>query len=677
MGVFTSSAQSNTEQKGDRLYNNNEFAPAIHYYEKELENSDNLDVKRKLANCYIKTLKDTKANHLLESIVNSPDVTAKDYLLYANLLKRLRNYSKAKVWFKKYAVLHPEDKKINSLILSCGLINELEDTQLYTIKSISVNSPQTDFASGFYKNGLAFVSGRKNNTSKEIDGKIGEYYLDMYFSEKSGDHFLKPEPFSNQFNTKYHEGPACFSANEKFIFFTRNEGNLNLEGKSELNLYSARHDGDKWDKAELFQFSGKNYSMAHPSLSRDGRYLYFISNMDGGYGGTDIYVCTKFGFSWSSPINCGSSINTAGNEMFPFIAEDGYLYFASDGHIGFGGLDIFKSIFEQNEWTFPVNLGPPFNTSKDDFGYLIRKNKDLGYFSSNRNGSDDIFEFKQNANKIKNLTGKIIANNSKTDLKDVKIILMENLSKEKINFSDEKGHFSFKIFEGKNYSLIVTKPGFKTKRILYFAQNNENTPKKLNISMDTTQWVKLNGNIIDQYSARAVKKANIQIINQTYRSNSFSISDEYGDFEQDIEPDVSYEIIIQKKGYFTKVINNYTYQSDKFEQIELQKFSTNQDLELYGVEFYSETSELKKNSIQELNNLASLLKVNPHISIEISGFTDQDRGNKENNILCEKRAKVAAEYIISKGITTNRVHYKSSGFDSGRSALVVKLTESF
>jgi tetratricopeptide (TPR) repeat protein len=250
-GVLTSSAQSNTEQKGDRLYNNKEFAAAIHYYEKELENSDNLAVKRKLVYCYLKTLKDTKANFLLENIVASPNVVAEDYLLYANLLKRLRNYEKAKIWFKKYAELNPDDKNIDKLILSCDLINELEDKQLYSTESVSINSPQADFASAFYKNGLVFVSGRKNQTSREIDGRSGEYYLDMYFAEKSGDRFLQPESFSDEFNTKYHEGPACFSANEKFIFFTRNKGNLNLEGKSELNLYSARHNGKKMGQGRV------------------------------------------------------------------------------------------------------------------------------------------------------------------------------------------------------------------------------------------------------------------------------------------------------------------------------------------------------------------------------------------------------------------------------------------
>ncbi|WP_372751193.1 OmpA family protein [Labilibaculum sp.] len=676
-GITSSLAQNQQIQKADRLYDNKEFAAAINYYQKHLENSDDIAIKRKLAHCYLQTQKDSEANYLLENIVSNPKANANDYLEYANLLKRFRNYDKAKIFFKKYATLQPDDKNVEQLILSCNLINELQDNQLYLLKSLSINSPQSDFASAFYKDGLIFVSGRKNSSSKQVDGRSGEYFLDLYFSKKSGDHFLQPETFSDDFNTKYHEGPACLSSNEKFIFFTRNKGNLNLQGKSELNLYTARYNGSDWDKAELFQFSGQNYSIGHPTISADGRLLYFISNMDGGYGGTDIYVCQKLGFTWSRPINCGPAINSEGNEMFPFIAEDGYLYFASDGHIGFGGLDIFKSIFDQNEWTYPVNLGPPFNSSKDDFGYIVKKNKNIGYFSSNRNGSDDMFEFQQNPEKIQSLNGRLLAKDTKKPVKDVEITLMENLSKEKTTLSNEDGLFSFDIFKGKNYSLIVSKAGYKTKRILYFSQANEMSPKQLNISLDTTQWVQLNGNIIDQFSARSIKECNIQIINQTYKSELFCLSDNYGDFSQEIDPSTQYNIIIQKEGYFTKVIPNFKYQPNKFEQIELQKLSPNQNMELYGVEYASNSWELTQKTIAELDNLAGLLKVNPHILVEIHGYTTLNKGKKENKVLCEKRAEVASEYVISKGITPNRVQFKSGGFNSGRSALVIRLTEAF
>lgn len=675
-GSISLSAQNNQLVKGNRLFENEEYSDAQYYYEKYLLNSEDIKIKRKLAYCYTQTQKDNKALYLMENIVASNEVIPEDYLQYAELLKRTRNYIKAINWYKKYAKFYPDHKNITNLILSCNLINELEDKQLYTVTPLGINTAQSDFVSALYKNGILFVSGRPNKTSRATDGRTGEYYLDLYYAEKSGSKFLSPKPFNHLFNSKYHEGPACFSPNEKFIYFTRNKGNLNLEGKSELNIYTSRFNGKSWDKPELFLFSGKNYSIGHPSISPDGRFLYFISNMDGGYGGTDIYLCRKQGFAWSKPINLGPTVNTAGNEMFPFIAADNYLYFSSNGHIGFGGLDIFKTTFEQNQWTYPVNLGPPFNSEKDDFGFLIAKNKEIGYFSSNRRGNDDMFSFEANKDKIITLKGRITEAKTKFSLDSVQVVLMDNLSKEKISYTKNKGLFNLDIFDGKNYSLIVSKPGYKTKRILYFA-NSKKTNNQLNIVMEKTPWVEFKGNIIDQHSGRSIENTSIEIINQTYKINSFCESDAYGDFIKEIDPSKSYDIIINKDGYFTKVLTNYKYFSDKYEQIVLEEFNHNKQMELFGVEYDKNSSELKEPTISELNNLTGLLKVNPNIAIEIIGFTNIDQSKKDNKLLSLKRAKKAANYIISKGITSNRIQYKAGGYNSDKSALTVKLIEAF
>lgn len=669
-------AQSHLVEKGDRYFKNDEFAHAIDYFEKYLESSNDLSVKRKLAECYIKTNQDSDAFYLMENVVKDANANSEDFLIYANLLKRMRNYSEAKLWYQKYSRLNPQDKKIQNLILSCNLINELEDNQLYLINPIPVNSPQSDFASALYKNGLVFVSGRYNKTSSQIDGRTGEHYLDLYYTERIGDQFVDPIPFSEIFNSKYHEGPACFTPNERFIFFTRNKGNLNLEGKSELNIYSSRFNGSEWDKPELFLFAGTAYSIGHPSISSDGRYLYFISNMDGGYGGTDIYVCKKLGFAWSKPINLGPTVNTSGNEMFPFIGDDSYLYFASDGHIGFGGLDLFKTTFEQNSWTYPVNLGPPFNSEKDDFAFIFRNTKKSGYFSSNRRGNDDIFSFDQNPNKINFIHGRIVDFKSKQSITDVEIILMDNLSKEKSTKSIANGLFKIEIFADKNYSLIISKPGYKTKRILYFSQQ-ENPPKQLNISMEASPWVEFKGTVTDQYSGDALEQCTIEIINRSYKITSFCETNEYGEFLQEIDPSKSYDIVLSKEGYFTKIISNFRYQTDQFEQIELMKFNKNENMQLFGVEYDKNSAELTETTLKELNNLAKLLTINPNIAIQIYGFSNFDNGKKENKILGLERASRAAEYVISKGIATNRVEYKSGGYDPGKPALTVKLIEAF
>lgn len=676
LGSISSFAQSQLVEKGNRYFKNSEFALAINYFEKYLESSSDIDVKRKLAECYIKINKDTEALYLLEKLVLDSRANSMDFLNYAHLLKRSRNYTQAKVWFEKYAKLNPRDKNIQNLILSCNLINELEDNKQFIVKPVGINSPQSDFASALYKDGLVFVSGRHNKTSKEIDGRTGEHYLDLYYTEQIGDRFVDPIPFSETFNSKYHEGPACFTPNERFVFFTRNKGHVNLEGKSELNIYSSRFNGKSWDKPELFLFSGRAYSIGHPSISSDGRYLYFISNMKGGYGGTDIYVCRKLGFTWSKPINLGPTVNTSGNEMFPFVGDDNYLYFASDGHIGFGGLDIFKTTFERNSWTYPVNLGLPFNSEKDDFGFIFKGSKESGFFSSNRRGNDDIFSFTQNPEMVTAIHGRMVDRYSKKSISDVNIVLMDNLSREKSTKSSENGIFKIDIFDHKNYSLIVSKPGYKTKRILYFSQNGA-TPKQLNISLETTPWVKFKGSVVDEFSGRALEQANIELINRSYKINSLCETDDYGEFSQDIDPSKSYDVIIRKDGYFTKVITNYRYQSDHFEQIELQKFNKNENMQLFGVEYERNSAELSKNTILELDNLANLLIVNPNIAIQIIGFTNFDNGKRDNKIISLERASQAAEYVILKGITKNRVEYKAGGYDPGKPALTVKLLEAF
>jgi outer membrane protein OmpA-like peptidoglycan-associated protein len=662
--------------RGDRYYKNREFSNAIYFYQKYLEESNDIITKKKLADCFIQINNDVQAKNIIEQYIDSDQSNSKDYLQYAHLLKRLQNYNEARFWFKKYSEKNPTDKNINQLILSCELIDEMKDDELYIIRPLEINTPQSDFATSIHKNGLLFLSGRENSTSRKIDGRTGDYYLDLYYSEKNAGSFLPATAFDEKLNTKYHEGPACFSPNGKFIYFTRNKSHLNLEGKSELNIYSSRFNGKEWDKPELFKFAGKNYSMGHPCFSDNGRFLFFISDMEGGYGGTDIYLCRKQGFSWSYPINLGPAVNTDGNEMFPYMASDGFLYFASDGHIGLGGLDIFKTTFVQNEWTYPVNIGLPFNSNKDDFGILISPNKVFGYFSSNRNGNDDIFEFSQNPLKIHTLKGRITDYNTKEKLDEVKVTLTENLSKERSTYTDENGNFSFDIFKGINYSIIVQKPEFKTKRILYFPDKSGKT-RELQIAMESTQWKLFKGNIIDRYSARPIEKAGVEIVNTTYKSANYIETDKFGDFELKIDPSKRYDIIINKQGYFTKVISNYSYFSDKYEQIELERFHKNELIELYGATFLDQEFELNEKTKEELDQIIQLLKVNPHIAIQIIAYTNKDKGKRKNHDLTKKRAQNAAKYLVNKGITKNRVLYKAGDHSPNKSVLVIKLIEAF
>ena len=667
-------AQSKDLDKGERFFSKKEYALAIPHLKKYVQSHNDKPIKRKLLQCYLENNLDNQAIILLKEMVNVVEAEAIDFLNYATLLKKLHKYDQAILWYKKYHNLKPADKNVLQLIQSFKLINELTDDSLFIAKSININSLQTDYASTLYKDGIILVSGRPNKQSKRINRNNTDHYFNLYFSKNINGDYSKPALLSDDLNTKYHEGSASFSANEQFIYFSRNKGIVDLNGKAQLNIYMSRFNKGKWDKPELFQHAGEDYSTGHPSISKDGQLIFFISNMPGGYGGTDIYYCRKQGFVWGPPINLGPKINTSGNEMFPYINDDKYLYFASSGHVGFGGLDIFKSTFEQNNWSFPINIGFPFNSPKDDFGYIYDHKKKLGYFSSNRNGSDDIFEFEKNKAKLKSLNGKISVMRAEDAIDSVKVILMEKNSIEAKTHTDNTGRFKFEIFKDKDYSLIVQKPNYKTKRVLYIPQGSDRN-KNVQIKMEQSPWATIKAFVKNQFSTKPIKGAKVEVVNKTYKLRTFCTTDANGNFTLNVDPGNHYDLIVTKTGYYTKIFTNYSH--DDIQSIDLIKSKGNQTIELYSSTFSDESWLLSEITKGELNNIIEILNHNHDILIEIRASTKLDNGNKKNKALCSKRANEAANYMISQGIPANRIKTKAMGLNIKSSSIAIKLVETF
>jgi len=210
-----------------------------------------------------------------------------------------------------------------------------------------------------------------------------------------------PQEFSVNITTRYHEGPVAFSKNGNQIFFTRNnyqngQKKTNRKGDTLLKIYTATRNGTDWANIKELAFNSDDYDQCHPTLSADGLVLYFSSNKEGGYGGMDLYKSKYVNGRWSEPTNLGPTINTAKNEVFPFIHQNGTLYFASNGHGGYGGLDVFSSVQPDGDWRTPVNAKSPINSLYDDFGFILDQDAATGYFSSSRpkgNGKDDIYRF--------------------------------------------------------------------------------------------------------------------------------------------------------------------------------------------------------------------------------------------------------------------------------------------
>ena len=277
----------------------------------------------------------------------------------------------------------------------------------YEIKLVSnINTTASDFGAAFNMGGLVFTSDYTEPDNKNLYGWTGRGFLDIMkaFPKTANDFFgdmNKPEKFNKKINQKYHDGPTAFSPDGKSVYFTRSYYGkaIRVDGTKTnmLKIFYAAKSDSVWDNAEPFFLNSLDYSVGHPSLSSDGKTMYFVSDMPGGEGGTDIYACNRNGDKWDPPTNLGLVINSKENEMFPTIYADTVLYFASSGHPGYGGLDIFESKMQNGKWTNPVNIQPPINSPFDDFAFAFAPGAKNGFFSSDRPngiGSDDIYAFR-------------------------------------------------------------------------------------------------------------------------------------------------------------------------------------------------------------------------------------------------------------------------------------------
>jgi len=268
-----------------------------------------------------------------------------------------------------------------------------------------INSPDLDYNAVLVGDGVIFTSTRAQKSSKFAatagGGKLNAWkkkLSTLFYSQLSDGILAEPVPLTGAVNDEYHESSATFSYSGNIMFFTRSSAKKGKKGKRQLKIFMAEKTGEEWGGIREVPFNGNDFSTCHPAISSDGTRLYFSSNRPGGFGGMDIYVSTYRNQAWSAPVNLGAVINSSGNEVFPYISEDEVLYFSSSDQGGHGRLDIFRSkkVYPDSERTWQVkqNLGEPFNSPGDDFGFYINADNSGGLFTSSRNGGkgrDDIY----------------------------------------------------------------------------------------------------------------------------------------------------------------------------------------------------------------------------------------------------------------------------------------------
>ncbi len=431
-------------------FNKKSYAEAVELYEQFLEKEELMKAKGlssykdtvrlknykraklQLADSYLKLNRYEDAVEWYEKGFDNDmievDVDRKYHYNYGVALYALGEYARAKNSLDNFKKSDENDKTADQLIASLARIDEIISIKSdYDIGEMRYNTSGTEFAPTFYKDGIIFSSNALSEYPlKHTHSWDNSSFLDFYYAT---DKDREPMLFDDNINTKFHEGGICFNKRQDLVYFTRTNFNYIFPGKStegvvNIKLFTARLKEGKWTEIKEFPYNSSQYSIGEPAISPDGKTIYFVSDMPGGFGGTDVYMCKLDGTDWGEIINLGSKINTPGNERSPFVAEDGDLYFASDGLGGFGGLDIYHAnhaggesemdhnlsdvhmallgmdFINSHEDHFEdvVNLGEPINTSADDFGFIINDGRTKGYFASNRSsgtGGDDIYQFVQ------------------------------------------------------------------------------------------------------------------------------------------------------------------------------------------------------------------------------------------------------------------------------------------
>jgi len=288
------------------------------------------------------------------------------------------------------------------LILLITLFSRAElyaQSQRFIVKPAPFSSGINDeFSPVFYKGGIVFCSNQSDNSLVSYNNGQKRLFKIFYMKKKESPGWERPTILAKEITTDFNDGPVTFNENENIIYYSRNNsiGNSlrNISDTSnKLGIFSAELIDGIWTNIKPFTYNNLKYSFCTPALTPDGERIYFSSDMPGGSGGMDLYYCVRRNNNWDQPVNLGPAINTSKNESFPFACNYGKLYFASDGHKGFGGKDLFYSQEINGEWIVPVHLDSAINSTADDFGLVIDSTFENGYFSTNRRKTDDIYSF--------------------------------------------------------------------------------------------------------------------------------------------------------------------------------------------------------------------------------------------------------------------------------------------
>lgn len=676
---------SKSELAGDKFFSQFELSRAISQYEEVDIDQLSTNGLRKFGDAYRYTHDEVKSEEVYSKLVKRSDNKAEDLFTYAELLLMNKKMKEASLWMDKFHERLSTDSRGAAFYENRDRFNDLyEDLGRFKIKNIDANTKQEDFGTAFYGSQIAFSSSRGNKSPFKRVWNWSQFpYLNIYVSDKEEDNELTDvKLIADKINKKYHEAMICYSEDMELMVYTRN----NYESKSEDDriklkmFYREKDKSGKWGEIKGFDFNNENYSVGHPSLSQDKKTLYFSSDMPGSIGGTDLYKTVRTENGWSAPENLGDVVNTEGAEMFPFIHPNGMLFFASNGHFGVGGLDVFMSKLQSSgKFSKPTNLGYPINDSKDDFAFILDSTQTFGYFSSNRpggKGSDDIYSFRVFKKFCKQVDGFVVDDSNKK-VPGASIVLFDEFGhKVEELIADNNGRYEFCLDPGK-YRLETSANEYRTS-VSSFSLDDEDNSKGLDIVLASLPDFMLEGLVVDAKTSAGLKGAKITMTDLATSEKKEFLTDWDGLFLRELSKNlndtIEYDIVLEKEGYFTKkgtiskVLSKpgvYHIADDLF-RMDLQVAELSQLVDIHSINFDLNKSDIREDAAIELDKIVKVMNTYPEMIIELGSHTDCRASRLYNAKLSNRRAVASADYIKQRIENPERIY----GFGYGEERLL-------
>lgn len=646
------------------------YSEAILLYEKLDQRFDLPDSSKiRLAKACLKTKQSLKAEAVLKEI-GLHQLTGNDLYLFALTLLYNNKYPEAEQALEKFQADNPEDPRTLRWKKMEIPLRQLLNENRYIVTEVNFNSRFSDF-SPLIQNGIMYFSSTRP-TVPFLKNKSEENFLKVFRAENFENPRANVKVYVTEFKTRYNDGPVAFNRYGTEVFITRNMPKSLFPKSKRQELFplgifhSIRKPDGSWHTPQLLPFNAPSYSCAHAFLTKDGNRLYFVSDMPGGFGKSDIYYVDRQSHEWGQPVNLGPEINTEGNEMFPFVDDETNLfYFTSDGHPGLGGLDLFVAKNIEGKYVVK-NMGSPVNSPKDDFSIFLNPGGKDGYFASNRpggTGSDDIYQFKT----IK----RIIFEPSK---KSYHGIVLDQQTQETVpnailGILDKDGNFIHEATVDKNGTFFL--PDTVPSEITIFAAEEYFFPYEQTFSLSNpgdTIFVRLKpkpvygvtGRVISHSSQFPVPNTSLFIYSNNIITDTLKTTND-GLFKLKLHPFTDYTFMFYKKGYFPLAISYSTLGIDtgyvdlgNINLPAISRATLNKTFEI-NISFMGNTLNTADATLPLLDGFAQLLTDNPLYKMKVRVHTSS-RGAADLNLkISKQRAMAVSSYLINMNIDSTRI----------------------